>query len=1421
MLSYEALSIKPLSSLIAASNFPLADYLPMEDIEDALAGIYYTDALAAGTTEQVRIELHLAINNEIELQIPGCEAFSVVVGSGAGWTFVDAVLHLGSWFGLELRGVGFGLQISPSILRDEATGQGARISTQGDLVFSTDGVRLINGVGASLASAFLCGTEVRVSAESVRLVFGAHNAESFLTDPNDEATPDETLFQGAKFDALQIRLPSDYIQNSAGGDLVMTVENAAIGTTGFTGAVTADLTALDAGSCFGLDARFQGFSLEIIENSIVSAKLEAHLHLEAFDEDGSEKWIAIDASFGAGGVTAALAAAQPPEAGAQPGALASLEYDGIARFLLQGLRISRNDDGVWAFLFSGSLELLIDGATWPEVGFDEIGVTSNGELLLPEGGGVVFGTPLVVDWHFAKLTIPKFRFGRPAPEQASPPPPVSGDDPRLQIALSGEVALVEGMPAGASVEGLTVTWNPRTGAKHVAFTGIGVELGVPGSFTAAMEIAYEDTAEGPTFKGRGQLELVALDMKIDVACVVGRHQTSFPYLYLMADAKVMPYGIPIGTTGLVIYGFQGLLAKNMRLASSRPSFPATDLSNWTKEAGKNALGVGIVVGTTDKGYAFSAKGMLIVAFPDLTILVQAQATFLRPRTDLVDSMSGGLEALMLYAQASRDFLFDIQAKWGFGSLLEVSGAAEAQFRIGDPEGWHLHIGASNKPIAAKAVRLGEKWLFNAGHWLEIGQGSVATGASLDVGLRYAAAGFFIEIAASAEATMAIDWRPNQYEGSLELQGRLEAGYRGLSVSFHFFANAMLRAERPLDFRLHAEACFRALLFKGCKRHTFAWERRELPDIPPAILTVSAAPRHWTPVPGPSSVDTGVVRLAEASPGVEVWPHSEIVIDFARPMFDRVNGNEGLTGPLVLEGFGAGGAQALGWELTAVELVANPGPNQQSFGPHIKTWQKLGDQGTRLALLSSVRFGHDGSRSEVIDPSSTDYCTPPSFPTRIITVPLDGLAPGHGELPGGFPYVFEANDGSSGYDPGDLTNVGQDEPPGTLLRSGESVTMRLPKYVDGVATVTVQTSTGALSLDAVDGVVVITPTSANQRLLELSFDSKARARSIGFGPYFGTLQSDNEEWSVAEGAKLLPPQTDFRLRLQTKWTFRDVEGVEHSELVEHQYDFRTRGAPEYVGALDNYIAGSYPAPDERPVFTGYDFAVRFHDPYVVPLYDSSGYDVVLRLKDANGAWLSVADKPYVPTQRSLASRNDSLVQRQWKSQYAAAQASSCIPPTRTIPSEELTGIRAQPGDALHRNEQYILCVCARKRADDQLRRSVHANAGRRWRWRVLGAPLGGARALGDGALDRKRQRQRRRPRAEHRRDACSRASGGTGCHWRTDGLIVVATWPRGSRARRQTRGGRRCATGSRDLQYLHCDVRGCHGLPHPADSSGSR
>jgi hypothetical protein len=144
-------------------------------------------------------------------------------------------------------------------------------------------------------------------------------------------------------------------------------------------------------------------------------------------------------------------------------------------------------------------------------------------------------------------------------------------------------------------------------------------------------------------------------------------------------------------------------------------------TKWIPERGQNALAAGIVAGTADKGFAINAKGMLVVAFPDLTILLHARANFLKKRPKLNATQEGTLEALMVYSSGESTMSSDIVANWEISSIVSVSGGARAFFDFDHPDAWYLEIGRDEegKRVVAHALNWNGEWLFSAGFWFRL------------------------------------------------------------------------------------------------------------------------------------------------------------------------------------------------------------------------------------------------------------------------------------------------------------------------------------------------------------------------------------------------------------------------------------------------------------------------------------------------------------------------------------------------------------------------------------------------------------------------------------------------------------------------------------------------------------------------------
>lgn len=1301
----EGRALYPLGDLISTADFPLAEFLPAAALGEVFDRFSYTDATVHQDGPNLVIDAQFVWEGELSLAPPGTDAVALVVGSaGVELTTAHAQLVLGPDFSLTLRELSIGLRVSPDILEDVDSGEPAEISVNGDVTFADGRITLEGFTDASLPPSYLCGTEIVVEAARVRVVFGPVDPPEFIGDQED--------FQGLTFEKLSVTIPSKYLELDAGSSLTLEITDAAIGTTGFTGAVAVDADPAHpvTGKLLGFPFRFRQFRLDIQQNAILEASMGVEVRLEAL-EDGAQKWVGVDLAFASGGdISGALSAVQPPEADSTADALVTAEFASVATFDLTGLRLTRADD-VWSFHFSGALQLFIPGADWPKIAFDEIGVSSTGKILIAEGGGIAFASPLVVDWHFATLSISKFRFGH-----------AEGSDEKLQLALAAEIVLVEGLPAGAAVEGLVVEWTPGSGGvPDVRFEGIELAFGVPGSFAAQVSVAYKEEGGSVQFVGEGKLELPALDASIDVSMVVGRqpaappeHPEPFVYLYLFADAKLMPTGIPIGSTGLSIHGFQGLVAYQMKLNVDEALPPderfyalfiedpvgITAASKWVPKKGQNAIGAGIVVGTADKGFAINAKGMLVVAFPDLTILLQARANFLKTRPSLEATEEGALDALMVYSAGASTLTLDIVARWEISSIISVTGAARAFFSFDDPNAWYLEIGRDQegKRVLAQALKWNGEWLFSAGFWFRLDAEKLVTGVQVDLDLGKSKGGFYVEVKGKGRAQMTLFWEPSQWEGLLELEGRISAGYKGISVGMSLKGAARARVKRPFDVHLHVKACVEALFWEVCKSFDFDWIKADPPILEVPVRRVTATPRHWTPlrIEGPpEEVELGIATLGTG--GELVQAHSQLAIDFAKPMVDTTGlFNEAVALPD--EGFltiGDESDYAAAYRLESAVLYRDPDGDREEVDLW-GTWaRETLEPNTTLRLLSSERYSDDGSLSDgYLDGQDLDYCAEPEPSSRCVK--LAGVTP-----------VFDV------LDDGSLTRLVRStntptSPEGLYLATRDTLIIRTRKKLKE-ATVVGRDKNGKewrkdVKAKPAGVFTLIGKHFADILLLRFCYPRGHGTLHWPTVRLLGGIQTGKEEWNLPPEVRILRPNETYELVLGLTPRLMDPDGNLSDPLgtgLEVSRRFQTDGPPSYAGALENYVADTYPADGERPAYTDYDIVVRFAERYVFFLYASVGEALAVRLFDGDGNPVLDDDgeEVLVPIPEP-GPEETSPPQFAWELIYAENEAKGCVGPL-PAPTPAETVCRLQNVD-LTPNSQYVAHLVSTARPDIPLK-----------------------------------------------------------------------------------------------------------------------
>jgi hypothetical protein len=1258
----ELKALEPLASIISVDEFPLAGFAPAGTVESLFEAIYLVDPVVTVLPAAIRLDTGLAWEGELSLAIPGTDLLTLLLSPGApGWTALWCRMVVGAGFELTVHDIAVVLRVSDQLLVDDTTGGPVDLAFTTSMQFTPDGVELLEPVTVDLPPARIGSTGLTVTASGVSIVTGSAERPGFL---------DSDEFEGLVVDEGTVTVPPEWFEQEDGSPLELAITDAAIGTSGFTGTIAlrrGDAGAPDGGQFAGFPARFQSLSVSFVEGAIDEASLSVDIRLPSF-EQGSERYINLAASIATDGDLSASLSAVQTDGGGDPDHLVSLDIADAVRLGIDALRLERRDER-WTVWLAGAIAVAIgeiaSGDPWPGLSFSEIGIGDDGSISLGDDAGITLDVPVTVDFDLARLSLETMRLG------------AGSTDGSLVVGVNGGIELLKGLPVGVSVQGLAIEFTPGGGPVTVTLDGIGIGMSVPGSYSAEVEVGYTSSGVTAEFRGRGALAIPALDVDVDVAMLVGRdHVEQYNYFQVFADARLMPTGIPIANTGISIYGLQGLVARN-RAPAWDMTAPAderyydlfaaapvgiTDLDKWRNEEGQSALGIGIVVGTLDRGFLFSSKGLFVVTFPDVTLVLQSLSRLVSVAPELADATEGTIQSLLVYAAAERALSFDLDVAFEIPVILSLAGNAGAFFDFDDPAAWYVELGrdAPSRRMTANVLGWQGTWLFTAGSWFRIDAEALDTGVRLDVDLTAEKAGFWVGATGYAAADMYLSWSPLQWEGRAGYGLTIGAGYKKLAISFQFDGAAGVTVPSPTGFDITLEACVSLLVTDICKSFRFTWELPDPPSVSSPEARRFAAPRHYTVHPdedGSHLID-GVAALGDPSgdgPSAEL--NSVVTVEFDRPMIDAVGFNEGIALP-------DGGYRTIGdqsnWssasELTDLWLVRDPDGDPERV-PLWGTWAlDTLEQNTRLRLFSSERFDHDGSlTSSFVSGYTIDYCAEPAV-TRTC-VDLRGLHLGYQWLPGGSVAAW------LGTWTNDNTDVG--------LVMGES---KLLLYLVGAPRdVLVKVYVPWLDgnhhhyIPAVvepEGVLQITAELVGDAyVVEVCWRRGHSGHQWSATRRSGVIVTDHEAWSVPAELLVLRPHSTYELGTTTRTTRKSPSGNIDTPLgdVVTISRFHTDGPPAFDGALADLVAGVVPAPGARATYLGYDLVVRFVDEYVPYMWTSVGAELRVRLVDASGrAVLDERGNEALGTVTTAGALEHSITTQVWDQLVEEYRDGPCLP-----------------------------------------------------------------------------------------------------------------------------------------------------------------
>lgn len=714
-----------------------------------------------------------------------------------------------------------------------------------EVSFDTDGNLDVEMGGASLPRCMVGSTGVIVGASTIRWITPATDLTSI---PSAQVPPG---FNGLYLDDVDVEIPG------VPGTLKM--DDVFLGTGGFSGKVqqsgltlTWDGSDFDGdihGELFGFKGGITGAQLEFKQSALVGASLRGDVFVPYLD-----KRIGLDLGLSGGGALTAAAGmpvSTPTEPGVTAGGTGYLLHLEVGDFMdidLDTLRFERPIEGPPLVELSGRIAVVVDGFDCPPLDLKGLRIDADGGVTI-EGGWIDLPTGRDAPFHGFPLQLTKIGFG-------------STEDGRRWLGLNGGLKLADGLPLGASVEGLRISWDPDAadiaGSLQVTLDGVGLELSVPGAFafTGAVSFFSETLQSGTAvngFRGNGSLDLPALQMGIDANIVVGRTQNddTFFYFYLGID---LPVGIPLFSTGAAIYGFQGLVASSMR-PDRRADEPwyygwylrepkgATDGRKWTVDVGAFALGVGATIGTAaDDGFSMSTKTLLILVLPGPQLLLEGKGQFVSKRPSSSDVASEGtFEALLALDIPAKLFQANLAATYRVPYLLSLQGGADVGYSWAMPRPihfWHVYLGEEAMERRWQAQLLE---IFDANSYLMIEQPGIDLGAWIGVDEDWTFGPVKVWLQAAIDGNGKVSWAPEHFEGTLKLSGEAGVSAFGASVILEALAQVNARGPTPWWVRFEVEASievdFWLWTFEWSAEFEFEWGDANTPVPQPALPTV--------------------------------------------------------------------------------------------------------------------------------------------------------------------------------------------------------------------------------------------------------------------------------------------------------------------------------------------------------------------------------------------------------------------------------------------------------------------------------------------------------------------------------------------------------------------------------------------------------
>jgi large repetitive protein len=551
-----------------------------------------------------------------------------------------------------------------------------------------------------------------------------------------------------------------------------------------------------------------------------------------------------------------------------------------------------------------------------------------------------------------------------------------------------------------SIERARVRLNLNPGGPP-ELTAFAASVDIPGALRGRGSIEMGNDSHGD-FQLAGSLDLTIVPVEVRIAATLQIAQISAANGGPATGVKVtlevdFPVAIPLGSSGLGIYGFIGLFAVNFARdeskippASTANMAPAlawlkatggdpTNNDYWTPKVNSWAFGVGALLGTEGSDVIFNLKGIFLLELPGPRLLLMMKANLLIQPPELKSPAEGMFLAVLDLDFGRGTLTIGLSIDFNVDPLLRITIPVEAFFDFNHTENWHLYLGQFSSPVHATVLSVFDAsgYLMLAGNGIPAHPAGISgtqlpavtgfsIGAGLHVSFKWGGGPLYAELAAGFDAV--VGFSPFRMAGVLGVRGSLHLFIIDISAWAELDVDVGDDGHGGHIAQISGDICgkvdFLFFSISGCVHFSLGGDAVPAPPAPPLVKSLKLVSRSPALIQG-----TGVDKPIDAALGDAVQGDSQPA-DLPVVPIDVVPAVMLAMPPLQDAGLaflgqpigGTPNAPSDGWvqrgdmffryTVHSVELVGPVGPGKT---PAVWWNTKAGDQAleAQLALLSWV------------------------------------------------------------------------------------------------------------------------------------------------------------------------------------------------------------------------------------------------------------------------------------------------------------------------------------------------------------------------------------------------------------------------------------------------------------------------------------